>query len=122
MALTPSACGGSNRASVCVLKDPGLELFYLFPGEGRLGIKLSMAPMESETHFLLIRILRDKCRDRGGEWLSERPELSRRGCVVQGKESDWHSGEGAACADVRGEGGDSVQACGVLNHGGLWTP
>lgn len=68
------------------------------------------------------KILRDKCRDRGGEWLSERPELSRRGCVVQGKESDWHSGEGAACADVRGEGGDSVQACGVLNHGGLWTP
>lgn len=121
-----------------MLKDPGLELFYLFPGEGRLGIKLSMAPKESETHFLLIRILRDKCCDRGGEWLSERPELSRRGCVVQGKESDWHSGEGAACADVRGEGGDSVQACEasrgdsqveggqpgcgkVLNHGGLWT-
>lgn len=31
--------------------------------------------MESKTHFLLIRILRDKCCNGGQGWLSERPEL-----------------------------------------------
>lgn len=89
-----------------MLKDPGLELFHLLPGEGRLEIVLSMARMESL-----------------GVWYTGRKE--------------WHSGEGAAYADVRGrrerastwgwnlsdsqvEGG--LQGCGkVLNHGGLWT-